>query len=216
MKKAILLIIGMLPLMGFCQKNQALIVADNITQLKNKPVDSTATYLLKNVSTIMDGSGGGLYVWSYGATDAEDLVYYNVVASNLSTKGRYIRTAVKNNVVPNGVLMNNGGMKTLILNATTPANGIVTYYLTSDGTAAGPAIFSQMPVRAAAEPRINSVATSNDIVVGQCTTISADKKTLTCIYARGNSSLVSILGVNILGLRAPDVGTAVSVTVVGM
>lgn len=194
----------------FAQVSNTLIAqATTIADLKTKPVEEGAMYLVQGIAM----QNGGLFYWSGTATAAEDAPYYNYVTSSISGTGRWIRNTVKNQTLPSGFLETNGQIKTITLNGTTDSNGMCAFNLTYEGTSGGTAIPTMTPFSVQAYPQPGTVATSNDITHGQCQAVSANFKTVTCRYGRGSSTALSVLGISVLGLRDAVVNTPVSVQV---
>lgn len=191
-----------------------MLTLDTIAQLRAAPVNEGQLVLVLGAATYGDGLGG-FYRWVASNTATEEATpYFNVIKSNLVTTGRWVRTFQRVRILGPNVLITNGGFKTLICPSTTDANGRVTVYLTDDGTATGNALFSTIMMTSGegTAPQTDP----NNLLSGGRYSMSADMRTLVYQFARGNSSTISLLGVNILGMRAAAAGTAVAVRIDGM
>lgn len=191
-----------------------MLTLETIAQLRDAPINEGQVVLVLGAVTYGDGLGG-FYRWVATNTSSEEATpYFNVIKSDLGATGRWVRTFQRVRIVGPNILVINGGFKTVFAPATTDANGRVTVYLTDDGTAAGVGLFStvMMTTGEGTTPQIDA----NNIIFGGRYSMSADMRTLTYQFARGNSATVSLLGVNILGMRAAATGTNVVVRVDGM
>lgn len=190
-----------------------------IADLKTQPVSEDTIVLLVSNSTLGDGLGG-FYRWDSTSSADEDTTFYNVVKSSTTSSGRWVRIFQRVRQFPHGVLVSVGGVKTFYaLGKTTDVNGLVTAYLTDDGTATGNSLFTT--VWTAQGQAIAQAATANDLVIGGQKSLSSDMKTLIFQFARGGSvtlgsSLTAILGLLIPGLRPPAIGTPVTLVVTGL
>lgn len=191
----------------------SLLTLDSLNDLRTLPVADAQLVLVLGVTGWGDGLGG-FYRWSAGNTTAEDKPYYNFVGSSRSTAGRWVRVFQRVRTIGVNVLVTNGGFKTLFASGVTDANGRLTVYLTDDGTPAGNALFGNIM-------QTNGEGTAvqtdpNNIFVSGRYSLSSDLKTLVYQFARGNSSVVSLLGTTVLGMRAAAQGATVSVRIDGM
>jgi hypothetical protein len=122
---------------------------DNVTELKNLDVSQwddavkTGIYLISKSAGVVDGLGG-VYQWDATSNAPEDLINLNFIASNTSSTGRWVRSFQRARTYPQGILTFNGGIKILYVKATTNSSGEATIYLTTDNTANGPLIFSEI------------------------------------------------------------------------
>jgi hypothetical protein len=122
---------------------------DTLAELKSFDVSSwddsnrSGMYLVSKSGGVVDNLGG-LYQWDPLSTAAEDLTNLNVIKSNSTNTGRWIRGLQRAMAYPQGILVNNGGVKTLYVSATTNSSGEAQIYLTTDNTANGPLIFSEV------------------------------------------------------------------------
>lgn len=190
-----------------------------ISDLKVAPMSPDTLVLVVGKATMMDNLGG-FYRWDSSSTADEDLDFLNVIKSSNSAAGRWVRVFQRAKVYPGGVLVNTGGVKTFyILGKTTDVAGLVTAYLTEDGTATGKPLFSTVWGTTGSA---STLATSaNDIVIGGQKLLSSDLKTLTYQFARGNSTVLgttlsALIGLVVPGLRPPLSGTPVSILVYGV
>jgi hypothetical protein len=184
-----------------------------ISDLQTTRVTHNQVVLVVGKTTMGDGLGG-FYRWDANSTAAVESVFMNVVASSVTTKGRWLRIFQRARSLAQGVLVNNGGVKTLYATGTTDANGRITINLTEENTAAGTALFTDVWLTTG--EATNGAATPNDVATGSRVSLSTDKKVLVYQFSRGNSSVVSLLGVNVLGMRAVASGTPVAVRIDGV
>lgn len=116
---------------------------DLLADLVAAPVTAGATAFFAGRTVIGDGQGG-LYRWDASSTATEDTKFLNVVASSVSSAGRWIRVFQRARVLPHGILVMNGGVKTFFASGVTAADGTVSLSLTMDNTAGGEAIFTEI------------------------------------------------------------------------
>lgn len=187
-------------------------VARTMTELK--AMQPVGQVLMLGKTTIGDGMGG-FYYWDSSNASAEDTKFLNTLTSGVvGATGRWMRVFQKALTLPQGYLIFNGGVKTLyITNATTDANGKVTSNLTYENASNGTAIFSEVWQKSFDFPV--AVSSANDVPSGSSAAAS-DLKTVTYTFSKGNSSTISILGVNILGMRAVAAGLSVILKVEGI
>lgn len=190
-----------------------MLTLDTLGDLRQQPVQDGQLVLVLGATAWGDGLGG-FYRWSPSAADAEDTPYYNIVASSVTGAGRWMRVFQRVKMIGTSVLVTNGGFKTLFAPAITDANGRVTVYLTDDGTATGTALFGNIMQTTGEGTAVQT--DPNNLLSGGRYSLSADRKTLVYQFARGNSSVVSLLGVNVLGMRAAAAGATVVVRIDGM
>lgn len=157
---------------------------------------------------------GSLYYWDALSTEAEDTTYYYVVQVTGVTIGRWKKAFTRVQTLPHGILYINSGMKEFYASSVTIGDGTCTIYLTMDGTATGTAIFTNI-LFDDSKATVNT-ATINDMVSSCRKSLSANLKELVHLFGRGNSTAVSVLGVNILGLRTAVANTPVSFSIKGM
>lgn len=185
---------------------------DLITNLKTMRTFEGTVILLVGAVTLTDGLGG-LYRWSGSETSAEDTKYWNFIGSNVTSAGRWVRINQRVRVSGAGNLVTNGGFKQFFIGGTTASDGTVTVYLTSDGTATGPAIFTEVWTTTS---DVNlSVTSANDSPIGSRLSLSADLKTLKYQFVRG-ATTTALLNLAIPGLRSAAAGTPVVIQVAGI
>jgi len=208
MKKLIVLII-FLSNIAYGQQSLSLVVCDNISEMLSKPVHTKAKYWVVNAVNVNDGLGG-VYYYDSLSTEAVDNTYWNVVKPTSVTVGRFKRANTRNVKLTQGMLEQNGGVKTLTVLTTLNVAGEATVNLTYDNTATGTKIFTDTPVvHCTAQP---NGTTANNMIIGQPKSFSADQKQITVAFSRGNEGVLAIL----LGLRAAPAGTPVAVIIKGM
>lgn len=189
-----------------------------LADMQNAPVSADTIIFLVGKDTMGDGLGG-FYRWDASATGSLDAQYLNIVPSNKSSSGRWVRIFQRARNLSHGVLVNNGGVKSFYAPSTVDANSQSLINLTEENTANGTAIFSE--VWSTNGESIVNVTDPNDVVIGVRKTLSANKKQLTYYFARGNtttlgSALLNILGLVIPALRPAAVGTSVIIKVEGI
>lgn len=207
MKNVIIFLL--ISLSASAQVSRGLVICDNITEMKTKPIDTKSKYLVINAMAPEDNRGG-LYYFDSLSTAAEDMVYYNIIAPTSGGVGRYKRANTRNINLTQGQLDINGGIKTLQVSGTLNASGEASFNLTYDNTTTGTWIFTTQPkvfcsVRAAGQ-------TGNNVIVGQPKVFTNGGKTVTVSYSRGNEGVVGLL----FGLRSAPAGTVVDVMITGM
>ncbi len=194
----------------------------DLADLRSAPVSADTTALLICKTTVGDGLGG-FYMWDASASGDEDTTYMNTIPSSVSTTGRWVRIFQKVRTYPQpvgvGTLVKNGGVKNLYVSSVINSNSEVTIYLTDNGTATGNALFKEI-WSTDAEVTAN-VASSNDVVIGCRKSVSADLKTITFAFSRGNNqtlgaTLLSIAGTVIPGLRGAQTGLPVLIRIDGV
>lgn len=195
----------------------AVTAADLLTNLRAMPIADNQRIFMVGKSAMGDNLGG-FYRWDSSSTAAEDLTFMNVVISNLSATGRWVRIFQKAKTYAQGILVNNAGVKTMYLPGTTDSSGNVTVNLTDDNTATGNPLFTEVWITAGMASV--AAATANDVLTGSGK-VSADLKTMTYSFARGNSTtlgstLLALAGLIIPGLRAANAGVAVQLKVEGI
>lgn len=187
---------------------------ETISDLRSALVSDGQLVLLVGINSVGDGRGG-FYRWTANATDAEDTTFWNVVASNATSVGRWYRVFQRARSLPGGmVLVMNGGVKTLYCPGTVDGNGTVTVYPTMTGTAGGTAIFTEI-WQTAGEAQVN-MTNANDLIFGGRQNLAANLTSLTYRFARGATTVVSILGAAIPGLRDAPAGTPVIIRIDGV
>lgn len=191
-----------------------MLTLDTVNDLKAAPTQDAQLVLVLGVTAYGDG-GGGFYRFDKTSTASNDTTYYNVVQPTAGS-GRWVRVFQRVRPIGAGgnIIVANGSFKMIYAPGTTDANGRVTVYLTDDGTATGNAIFSTI-MQTAGEGTAN-VTDPNNMLIGARYSLSADRKTLVYQFARGNSSVISLLGATILGMRTAAPGSPVVVRIDGM
>lgn len=106
------------------------------------PTDGDLLFLLGK-NNVGDGLGG-FYRYDANSTATVDNVFLNSVASTTTTAGRWVRVFQRAAQLPQGILVTNGGVKTLYVQATTDSTGSATIYMTVDGTPTGTPIFGSI------------------------------------------------------------------------
>lgn len=190
-----------------------IIGAKTLAELKTMSGSDKNPILLLGKDTIGDGFAAHYY-WDDASTDPEDTMYYNVVQATGVTTGRWRKVIARVVTVPQGILVYNGGIKTLYVNATTIADGTATINLTMDNTTNGTAIFSNI-LFDDSKATVNTT-TANDAVASCRRSLTNGNKQLSHLFYRGNSSTISLLGVNVLGFRQAVTGTPVTFMVTGV
>ena len=181
-----------------------------LTDLKAVAVGSISTVFMLGRVTSGDGLGG-FYDWNETSTDAEDTQFLNTVVSNNSATGRWIRVYQKAKTVPQGILVSNGGVKTLYVSTVTDSNGKAKINLTTDNTPTGPSIFTEIW-----ENRSYSKLTATgpgDAV--QSYLVAADLKTTTHGYYKANAITIT-LGLVVPPLASTGAGIAVGFKIEGI
>lgn len=115
---------------------------DLLSDLRQLPITS-GNIFLTGKTTLTDGLGG-FYRWDSSSSASEDTTFMNVIISNVTSSGRWVRTFQKAKSYPQGVLVINGGVKTFYVSGTTDSNGEVTINLTDDNTSTGNALFTEI------------------------------------------------------------------------
>lgn len=191
---------------------------ETIADLKAAPVAEGQVVLLVGGMSLGDGRGG-FYRWSAASTTAEEMTFLNVVLSDRSTSGRWLRIFQRARKLAHGVLVNNGGVRTFYADGVTDANGQATVNLTEENTPGGTALFAE--IWSSSGEAKSSGPTANDSIIGSRKVVANDLKTITYQFNRGAtttlaSSLTGILGLLVPGLRAAPPGTAVTIRIDGI
>lgn len=186
-----------------------------LSDLRNEiGADEESVIITTGELALRDGKGA-LYGWNPSSMNAEDSANNVVRPTSIAQAqpGRWEKVFVRKMVLPQGILHINNGIKKLYCAATTDANSEATINLTMENTTNGTAIFSNI-LWDDSKANIN-VGNVNDMVSSCRKLLSANMKQLTHIFARGNSAAVSVVGINILGLRTAVAGTNVTFIVEG-
>ena len=190
---------------------------DLLNDLRNANPSDTPVRFLVAKNAVGDNLGG-FYRWDATSTASEDTQYLNVVASSLTSTGRWVRVFQKAKTYAQGVLVNNGGIRTLYAPAVTDSNGQVAINLTDDNTLTGNNLFSEIwQVTPQQNP---TVALANAPIMGSAQA-SGDLKKVTCIFHQNNSTtlgatLLAIAGTVIKGLTPVPANVSVLVKIEGI
>lgn len=190
-----------------------IISVETITELKAQPGSVDNCILTKGMATAGDGKGGLYYFDPADNDSAEDTKYYNVVVP-VKGGGRWKKVFIRTLVLPHGTLVINGGKKEFFCAATTNANGDATINLTYDNTITGQAIFTDVWYDSS-KGTVNT-GTANDAVQGYRKSLAANFKTITHGFFRGNSTQISVLGLQLLSFRAAASATPVIFKIEGV
>ena len=191
-----------------------ILTVGSMTELKSAPTSADTTVLLLGKSTASDGFSG-FYRWDPDSSATEDLTFMNAITSSLSSTGRWVRIFQRARTLPHGVLVYNGGVKSFYpLNAVTDANGEVVLNLTENNTTTGVPLFSA--IWSVSMEGVTATASANDVVVGSRKALSSDSRVLTLRFVRGASTLVSVLGVALPGLRVAPAGISIGARIDGI
>lgn len=188
-----------------------------LSDLRNQMGDNNTENIVVTTGqdTVRDGKGR-FYGWDPTSTEAEDPLIFNVVKPNALTNaqaGRWKAIFVRKLVLPHGILVINSGVKKFYCNTVTNASSEATINLTMDNTTNGIAIFSNILWD---DSKANTNITNVNDMVSSCRKLlSANMKQLTHVFARGNNTALSVLGVNILSFRAATQNTPVTFIVEG-
>lgn len=159
------------------------ITAPSVADLKTvNPTPGMIVFLLGRAAPY-DGMGGH-YRWDPNASETEDTRFIKSFPSDSSSSGRWVRVVQNIQELPQGVLVINGGIKTLYGKATTVSGGTASINLTLDGTSTGAAIFQEV-WRNSSEPNANA-ATVNDVVKGGRKSLDANLKSTTHLFFKPN------------------------------
>lgn len=199
-------------------KAQVVNVAPNLAALKASTGKPDTLTILMYRATASDGLGG-TYYWDAASTEAEDATYLNVVAP-ATGPGRWKRIIARVTVLPQGVLVSNGGVKTLYATATVVgAAGQATINLTTDNTATGSALFSEIWENTSMVKPPLVAATVEDNITCICQTEAL--KATTHVAVRGSKTTLPAVATALLGLvitsqRYAPAGTVLRITVTGI
>lgn len=194
--------------------------AELVTDLKNVPVPSSpdvkVVFLIGKAS--LGDNRGGFYRWDPAATGSDDAQFMNVIGSNMTGTGRWVRIFQRAIAYTQGYLVNAGGIKTFWAPGTTDSTGKVTIYITDDNTATGNALFTEVWQ---INPQRNPASTSTSAPIIGDAVLSSDLKTLTVTFSKSASTtlagtLLGIAGSVIPGLTAAPSGLAVQIKVEGV
>lgn len=193
---------------------ESITYVDNVSSLKLTSVDTNRKTVVMTLGAITEGDGGGaLYSFKPSSTQAEDTANWNIVQITDRAIGRYEKVFVRKLVLPHGILVINSGIKKFYCTTVTNASSEATINLTMDNTTNGVSIFSNVLWD---DSKANTLITNVNDMVSSCRkSLLNSNRQLTHVFARGNSAAVSVLGVNILGLRTALQNTPVTFIVEG-
>lgn len=118
--------------------------APTMADLKMWKVAPNKVVLMVGKTAIGDNLGG-FYRWDTTATGTDETVYLNIINSNISSAGRWVRIFQRARTLPGGgILVNNGGVKTLFLSGATNSSGDIILNLTDDNNSTGNAVFTEI------------------------------------------------------------------------
>lgn len=199
-------------------KAQAVNVAPNLAALKASAGKPDTLTILMYRAAPSDGLGG-TYYWDAASTEAEDSTYLNIIAPATGA-GRWKRIIARVTVLPQGVLVSNNGVKTLYASASVVGSaGQATLNLTTDNTASGPAIFSEIWENTSMVKPPLVAANVEDNITCICQTEAL--KTTTHVAVRGSKTTLPSVATALLGLiitsqRYAPAGTVLRITVTGI
>ncbi len=160
---------------------------------------------------------GGFYYFDSTATHTEDTVFMNNIPSNIAAVGSWVRIFQKAVNYTQGILVNNGGVKTMYCPATTNSTGQVVVYLTDNNLSTGNTLYKEVwLVTCMQSPNTTN---SNSPIIGYGI-VSGDLKTVTCYFYKNNqttlgSTLLSIAGLVINGVTAAPASVPVQIKIEG-
>lgn len=193
---------------------RTVLTVETVAELKAIPVsaDAGAIYLLVGRAAVSDGLGG-FYRWNPAASDTEDATFMRTFPSDNSAMGRWERVFQRVQVLPHGILVNNGGVKTFYAPGTTNASGEITLNLTLDNTANGTPIFTEIwfnDSKAAV-----TATTPANAVSSYVKNLSANLKQTTHGYFRANAVTIT-LGLLYAPFAAAPAGVGVQFKIEGV
>lgn len=146
-------------------------IQNTLADLQAATVNDGDIVFLLCKSTSSDGLGG-FYRWDASSTVAADTTFMNTVVSNQSATGRWVRVFQRAATLPQGVLVNMGGVKTLFATAICNSSGQATVNLTMDNTTTGVPIFNTILSNTSKciQAQANPTAAIDTYVVSQSTT----------------------------------------------
>lgn len=193
------------------------VVCPNMSYLPTAAQNNTVIYMI-GLNAVGDNRGGFFYYRPDSVATVDNM---NVLGVPNNGVGRFIRANVKNVALPHGQLSYIGNLKVFFSTASylTDANSKASINLTLENTSGGTAIFNEIWWNSSRT--LSVAATTNDIVLSQVSALSADLKNTTHLFARGSSTtlgstLLSIGGLIIPGLRNVTTGTPVQFMVMGI
>ncbi len=187
-------------------------ILNNITALKNHPVDTDTMIFVVGKETIGDNLGG-FYRWDSASTSPEEMGYANIIVSNKIATGRWLRVFQKVKNYSHGILLNNGGIKTFYATGTTNANGEVTLNLTEENTAGGTPLFKEVWFN---DSKSTMTATGpGDAVTSYVKSLSSNLKVTTHGYFKANALTIT-LGLLLAPLASVGAGINVQFRIEGI
>lgn len=188
-------------------------MAGVLTDLRNTPVYANKVVMLVGKNNLGDNLGG-FYRWDVDSSGTDDMVYLNKLASNLTPTGRWVRVFQRaRSTVGGGVLVNNGGVKTLYITGTTDANGEVILNLTDNNLSTGNALFTEI-WSIVVNPQIDASGPAT-AVQSYRKTLSTNLKTLTYGFYKANAFTV-VLAAVITPVANVGAGTVVQFAITGI
>ncbi|GKS91235.1 hypothetical protein [Acidovorax sp. SUPP2539] len=179
--------------------------------LRLQPVDADVL-VLTVCDTVLGDDKGGLYRWDPTSTAAEDTAFLNVVASSYTATGRWLRFAQRVRQLPQGVLTNLWGVKTLIASGVVSSSSDCAFNLTLDNTATGEAIFTEVwDNRAYSKGTASAPAGA---VMSYPKALTSNLKTVTHGFYKANIVTIT-LSLVYSPFMAADTGSAVGLTITG-
>lgn len=179
--------------------------------------DNSVVFLLGGTSP--GDSKAGIYRW-VPSTGSDSLTYMEKITVTGNNTGYWSRVFINTAVYPQGVLTKNGMVKTFFSTATytTDSNGEATFYMTEENTLTGTPIFTEIWSNTSrVVPPTTSSIVANDLITGTCKIQTANLKSTTHAFTRGNQQSFSLGAlVSTLGLRPAPSGVLVQFTIVGI
>ncbi len=161
--------------------------------------------------TVSDNQGG-FYRWDTTSSGSEDQ-FLNVVISNISASGRWVRVFQRARQTAGGaILSNTGGIRCMFITAVTDSTGSITLPLTEEGTAGGTALFSEI-WSITPSPDTNATGPA-DAVQSYRKALAANMKTVTYGFYKANAVTIT-LGLLLTPVASIGAGTSVSFRIEG-
>ena len=188
-------------------------IVKTAAELKSIQPSPDMNVLMVGSQSLGDGLGG-FYRWDPTSSATEDSTYMNVVTSDMTTSGRWVRIFQKaKSVTGGGILVSNGGIKTFFVSGSTDSNGKITLNLTDDNTATGNALFKEIwSITANPNTNANGPATA---VQSYRENLAANLKTATFGFYKANAVTVT-LGLLLTPVASIGSGTVVQFRVEGV
>jgi len=196
--------------------NYVTVTVPTVALLRTEPLPPsgvTKIVFLIGKNTMGDNLGG-FYRWDMTSTDTEDTQFMNVIASDLNTTGRWLRVFQRaRNTAGGATLVNNGGVRTMFISATTNSSGEISINMTEEGTSGGTAIFTEI-WSITATANINATGPA-DAVQSYRKTLAANLKTATYGFYKANAVTIT-LGLLLVPVASIGSGTSILVRVEGV